>query len=194
MIYGGLGPSVSDKFNITDDGVGETFGPDPEPDNGDDTLDGGAGNDVIFGEDDSDLIRGGTGNDTLDGGIDDDTVKGGDGDDEMTGGHGNDVFFETAGDGADTITDFGNDSGNLNDGDQTNNDFVDLDGFYNATTLTDVNDAGGQRFRQRTGDAARRRADGRIDGEIDGTDFSDEIGDVDLTLKDGTATSSPARA
>lgn len=193
-IYGGLGPGVPDQLNITDDGDGAAYGPDPEPDNGDDTLDGGAGNDVIYGEDDSDLIRGGTGDDTLDGGIDQDTIEGGagnddiiggHGDDEMSGGDGDDIFEEAGGDGADTITDFnvGN-SGSINDGDQTNNDFVDLSQFYNASTLDAVNSAGGEydsALEMLRADAA----DGRIDGVIDGNDYSDEIGDVDLTLEDG---------
>jgi len=59
--------------------------------------------------------------------------KGGAGNDTLTGSNGNDIFVYAAGDGADTIIDFnkGN-TGTLNDGDSTNNDFIDLSGFYDT--------------------------------------------------------------
>ena len=71
------------------------------------------------------------GNDTLEGGGGDDYIIGGDGDDLLTGGAGNDYFQYLPGDGHDTITDFnfGN-TGTLNDGDFTNNDFIDLADYY----------------------------------------------------------------
>ena len=80
---------------------------------GNDVINGGAGNDVIAGN---------GGDDTLTGGLDDDT---------LTGGDGNDTFVYNSSDGDDTITDFntGN-SGAITDGDQTNNDFLDLDPYY----------------------------------------------------------------
>lgn len=80
---------------------------------GDDSIDGGAGNDTIRGNDGDDTLIGGTGNDSLTGGDDDDT------------------FVFNPGDGVDTITDFnaGN-SGSITDGDQSNNDFIDLSNFY----------------------------------------------------------------
>ncbi|MFT6023639.1 MAG: hypothetical protein ACI9PY_001756 [Ascidiaceihabitans sp.] len=61
----------------------------------------------------------------------DDTLTGGTGNDTLTGGAGDDVFVYSMGDGDDTITDFnaGN-SGVLNDNDQTNNDFIDLNDYY----------------------------------------------------------------
>lgn len=61
----------------------------------------------------------------------DDTLTGGTGNDTLTGGAGDDVFVYNTGDGDDVITDFnaGN-SGALNDGDQTNNDFIDLSAYY----------------------------------------------------------------
>lgn len=61
----------------------------------------------------------------------DDTLTGGTGDDTLTGGAGDDVFVYNPGDGDDVITDFntGN-SGALNDGFQTNNDFIDLSAYY----------------------------------------------------------------
>jgi len=75
-IYGGLGPSFPDATNIPDDLPGALA--DPRPDNGQDVIDGGAGDDLIFGEDDDDTIEGGAGNDTIDGGIDEDDMSGGD--------------------------------------------------------------------------------------------------------------------
>ena len=76
-IYGGLGAGL-DRFSLTDDGFGNPDGPDPDPDNGRDEIDGGAGDDVLYGQDDDDTIFGGAGNDTIDGGIDDDLMFGGD--------------------------------------------------------------------------------------------------------------------
>jgi len=184
-VFGGLGPSFPDELNITDDDTGFPS-PDLVTNNGMDTIFAGDGNDVVFGEDDDDEIYGEGGDDTLDGGIDDDTIDGGAGNDEMTGGQGNDVFVETAGEGADTITDFGEqDTGPITDGDQSNNDFVDLGGFYNDTTLADVNAAGGS-FANPLDMLREDASDGTIDGEIGGVDYSAEIGDVNLTLQDGS--------
>ena len=61
-------------------------------------------------------------------------------DDVLKGGAGDDTFILV--DGNDTIADFntGN-TGSITDGDQTNNDFVDLSGYYNATTLAAYNAA-----------------------------------------------------
>ena len=122
----------------------------------------------------------------------DDTLDGGADDDQLTGGAGDDVFIETAGEGADTITDFnvGN-SGPIDDGDQTNNDFVDLEPFFNETTLADVNAErvanGLPEFKNQLEMLRADAADGRVDGTIDGVDFvaTGDIGDVDLTLLDG---------
>ena len=96
-----------------------------------DTLSGGAGNDTVDGENGSDLVEGGSGDDSVFGGGGRDTISGDVGDDVVSGGFGNDVFIYNVGDGADTITDFnaGN-TGALNDGDATNNDFIDLTNFY----------------------------------------------------------------
>ena len=80
-----------------------------------------------------DSVIGGTGDDTISGGSGDDTISGGTGDDVLTGGLGNDDFVYAAGDGADTITDFGDQTGTANDGDPTNNDHLDLSSFYNQT-------------------------------------------------------------
>ena len=87
---------------------------------GDDSIDGGGGNDNLHGDAGRDTLIGGDGNDTLDGGQ---------GDDQLTGGDGDDVFVYSG--GHDTITDFnaGN-TGPLDDDDTTNNDFIDLSGYY----------------------------------------------------------------
>ena len=95
-IYGGLDPSFPDALNIRDDG---SDGPaDPDPTNGMDVIDGGDGDDRLFGQDDDDTITGGAGNDYIDGGIDDDTLSGGDGDDIVLGGQGVDTIDGDAGD------------------------------------------------------------------------------------------------
>jgi Ca2+-binding RTX toxin-like protein len=137
------GPDTTGTENLlTTDMIGVPPGPEysvtgvPAGVEGNDSLDGGAGNDTISGDGGNDSIDGGTGNDSVDGGTGDDTVAGGDGDD---------VFVFEAGDGDDVITDFntGN-SGALNDGDQTNNDFLDLDPFYGSISEVrdDLNDDG----------------------------------------------------
>jgi Ca2+-binding RTX toxin-like protein len=71
-------------------------------------LDGGAGNDILYGTAGNDILTGGSGNDTLIGGL---------GNDQLTGGSGADVFSFLGGNaaavsdrlislGADTISDF----------------------------------------------------------------------------------------
>lgn len=92
VIYGGLGPGFPDAINIADDGS-DPFGPDLRPNNNKDTIDGGRGNDLIFGEDDDDILIGGNGADTIYGGKDDDTIDGGIGQDDLIGGQGADSIF-----------------------------------------------------------------------------------------------------
>lgn len=109
------------------------------PPPGNDTIDGGAGNDLIRGEGGDDALQGGSGNDTLMGGDGGDTLTGGADDDVLDGGEGFDTFVYAAGDGDDTIEGFGTDTGqDLDDGDQTNNDFIDLAPFY--TDLRELKD------------------------------------------------------
>lgn len=121
---------------------------------GNDTLSGGDGNDSLSGDDGNDSVLGGDGADTLSGGVGDDTLSGGDGNDSLisgsgndslTGGDGDDRFVITPGGGNVTISDFntGN-SGSVRDGDQSNNDFIDLSGFYDnrKELIADLTDDG----------------------------------------------------
>ncbi|MEM6661714.1 MAG: Hint domain-containing protein, partial [Pseudomonadota bacterium] len=71
------------------------------------TVDGGAGNDVLTGGTGADSLTGGTGNDTayggagaddVDGGAGDDHVQSGEGNDTLSGGTGNDTVFADGGD------------------------------------------------------------------------------------------------
>lgn len=98
---------------------------------GDDTVIADDGDDTIYGNAGDDFLFSGAGDDLVDGGSGDDDLRGGFGDDTLTGGNGDDSFRYEAGWGNDTITDFntGN-SGTLDDGDSTNNDSIDLSGFY----------------------------------------------------------------
>ncbi|NRB17009.1 MAG: Hint domain-containing protein [Rhodobacteraceae bacterium] len=99
-IYGGLDPMYPDVLNIIDDGSGGDP-VDPDPTNGKDVIDGGAGNDLIYGQDDDDTLSGGSGDDTLFGGIDEDSLSGGTGNDILLGGQGAD--YVSGGDDADII-------------------------------------------------------------------------------------------
>ncbi len=139
-MLGGIG----DDTLLSGDGQDQIYA-----DSGDDLIYGGAGNDeiggdggndTVFGDEGNDYVQGGGGGDVVSGGTGDDTVLGnagndvvaGDaGDDRLSGGTGNDTFVYTSGDGSDTITDFntGN-TGALNDSDATNNDYIDLSGYY----------------------------------------------------------------
>jgi VCBS repeat-containing protein len=91
--------------------------------NGNDTLTGGAGADLIFGQngndtlsggDGNDLLCGGNGNDILSGGAGDDSLFGASGDDRLTGGPGADRF--SGGIGNDRVTDFTATEGDTTDG------------------------------------------------------------------------------
>lgn len=86
---------------------------------------------VPAGVEGDDVINGGAGDDTIMGNGGDDTLTGGADDDVLTGGDGDDTFIYNAGDGDDVITDFnaGN-SGSIDDDDQANNDFLNLNAFY----------------------------------------------------------------
>jgi Ca2+-binding RTX toxin-like protein len=74
--------------------------------NGDDLLNGTAGNDSLSGDNGKDTLNGYAGNDILSGGNGADNLTGGTGNDILTGGSGPDTFIFAANDGTDTITDF----------------------------------------------------------------------------------------
>lgn len=84
-------------------------------------LDGGEGDDWLFGQDGHDVLRGGAGRDTLDGGPGDDTLAGGAGQDVLDGGPGRDALL---GDEDNDLLDGGDDEDVLDGG--PGND--DLDG------------------------------------------------------------------
>ncbi|MBM3560705.1 MAG: calcium-binding protein, partial [Alphaproteobacteria bacterium] len=67
------------------------------PDDGDDQIQGGGGNDTIFAGGGNDLVAGGAGNDTIYGGSGDDRIRGDGGADVIDGGSGNDVIGGGAG-------------------------------------------------------------------------------------------------
>ncbi len=101
---------------------------------GDDFLDGGDGDDTLRGRRGDDTLNGGDGTDDLGGGKGDDTLNGGRGDDKLKGGRGADTFVFRAGDGQDTIGDFG-------DGDTIRIDSVVPDGFTGLDIGQDGDDA-----------------------------------------------------
>lgn len=105
---------------------------------GDDTLHGDAGDDLLEGGAGDDSLDGGEGNDSLDGGAGNDYLDGGAGADTLTGGEGFDTFVAGIGD---LITDFnaGIDAADFVDGDDANNDLVDLSAYYNYENLAIIN-------------------------------------------------------
>lgn len=131
--------SADDPLNVlfTGTGTGTHTDLDADPDQGIfssiEAIEGSSGADTIDAS--GDLVgvelSGRGGDDTITGGQGTDTISGGTGNDLLTGGAGDDVFTYTPGDGLDTISDFnaGN-TGPLTDDDPTNNDFIDLSGFY----------------------------------------------------------------
>ena len=98
---------------------------------GDDSLNGGAGNDIIRGGDDKDTILGGTGDDKLYGDSGKDSLSGGKGNDSLWGGSGNDTLIGGIGNdslwgnsGADTFVYYTGDGHDV------------IFGFDNKDTLT----------------------------------------------------------
>jgi Ca2+-binding RTX toxin-like protein len=73
-------------------------------------MDGGIGNDMMFGQGGDDTMLGGVGNDGIDGGSGNDWISAGDGNDNVTGGCGDDLIkgdagndLINAGDGMDSV-------------------------------------------------------------------------------------------
>ena len=83
-------------------------------------INGGSGDDAIYGEQGRDILNGGGGDDEIYGGEGEDTINGGEGDDWLDGGPGNDTFVFEPGNGNDHIMDF------------TSGDMIDLSAFDNA--------------------------------------------------------------
>ncbi|NJR67559.1 MAG: hypothetical protein HC771_01995 [Synechococcales cyanobacterium CRU_2_2] len=67
---------------------------------------GGEGDDVIYGNEGRDLLSGDAGDDALFGGGGDDVLLGVTGNDTLYGNHGSDLFVFGRGDGLDTVVDF----------------------------------------------------------------------------------------
>ena len=108
--------------------------------NGNDTIDGGAGDDIIYGQDGDDTITGGLGRDEISGGDGNDTITVAQGDSAM-GGDGDDMFIVTdlneAGSG--TINIIGGEGGET-DGDTLNwTSAADKD----SLVITNADDAAG---------------------------------------------------
>ena len=80
-------------------------------------INGGRGDDAIYGEQGRDILNGGGGDDEIYGGEDKDTINGGEGDDWLDGGPGDDTFVFEPGNGNDHIMDF------------TSGDMIDLSAF-----------------------------------------------------------------
>ena len=95
-------------------------------------INGGSGDDAIYGEQGRDILNGGGGDDEIYGGEDEDTINGGEGDDWLDGGPGNDTFVFEPGNGNDHIMDF------------TSGDMIDLSAFTdtngNPLTMSDIRD------------------------------------------------------
>ncbi len=117
---------------------------------GGDTIAGDAADNSLTGLDGTDSLVGRDGADTLDGGDGADTLDGGNDNDTLTGGDGSDLFIWD-GTSNDTITDFGvGNTGSTGDSGVLaytgDNDFVDLAGVFNPTTLAAYNAAAGTSF------------------------------------------------
>src|SRR5262249_48641578 len=91
---------------------------------GNDTLTGGSGNDLLFGQAGNDTLRGKGGNDQLFGGAGNDILIGGPGNDQVFGEAGDDRLIWNPGDGT-----------ALNEG-GTGNDTVEVNGGNAAETFT----------------------------------------------------------
>jgi Ca2+-binding RTX toxin-like protein len=132
--------------------------------NGNGTLDGGAGNDILFGRDGNDTLNGGAGNDILFGRDGNDTLNGGDGNDIHFGGAGNDTVV--GGKGTDTaFLGAGNDKFIWNPGD--GNDSVDGGSGFDTLDFVGADRAIGETF--------------SIDANGSGATFNRPNGTIDLT-------------
>ncbi len=100
------------------------------------TLDGGAGNDSIFGTTFADLLTGGLGNDTIDGDAGNDVIGGGAGADSLIGGIGNDRLLGQENSGDRLIGGVGNDTLDGGAGEDTIIESVSGTSILTNTSLT----------------------------------------------------------
>ena len=169
VVYGGYGPGVPDAVNIPDS-------IDARPNNGRDSIVGGAGNDTIYGMDDDDTIAGGLDNDVIYGGIDDDSIGGESGNDRLFGDEGNDTV--NGGLGNDTLT--GGAGTDLLSGDADRDDFLVVSPSQGAGD-TVYGGSGGDDFDRLilTGAAPYRLRDVVEDSDGNGIDGTVEFLDAD---------------
>jgi Ca2+-binding RTX toxin-like protein len=95
--FGSIGDAEGDTYGSIEKIVGSSWGDTLRADNNGTVIDGGNGNDDIWGGAGLDVINGGAGDDWIEGGL---------GIDILTGGSGGDYFNFNSGDGPDLVTDF----------------------------------------------------------------------------------------
>ncbi|WP_256577352.1 immunoglobulin-like domain-containing protein [Pseudomonas sp. R11(2017)] len=140
---------------------------------GNDYLDGGKGNDILLGGTGNDTLLGGEGNDLLFGGAGNDTLIGGKGNDILSGGAGADTFVWKAGDlGQDVIKDF-----KLSEGDRL--DLTDLLQGERGTTIDNylkITTVGGESTLQISTEGKLNAAGGLANADVsiklEGVDWS----------------------
>ena len=155
---------------------------DPSITLGDVTLNGGNGNDILWGNAGNDTIQGLGGNDILDGGPGDDNISGGTGDDILFGGDGNDILSGDAGSnmldggaGYDTADYSGAPAGisaDLSTGIVSNN------GYGGHDTLTNIEQITGSPYDDTF---AYTQSDGLVVADIDGGGGANTL-QLNLTL------------
>ena len=118
MIYGDSGSDIlgGDEGNDTISGDrGENHRGAVGEDGQQDCINGGSGDDLLYGNEGQNTLNGGSGNDTIYGGKDSDILNGGAGDDWLFGDSGDDTLIEGIGDdrfvlsansGIDTVLNF----------------------------------------------------------------------------------------
>ncbi|QFQ88138.1 hypothetical protein F8A10_11500 [Paracoccus kondratievae] len=150
---------------------------------GDDFLQGGDG-DHLYGEAGNDTLINVRGNATLDGGEGNDSLIVYGGNATLTGGDGFDrfSFVDLSGDlGSVLITDFNTGTGqDIHDGDQSNNDLVDLREYYNQTNLDAYNAAHGTNYKN---PLQWMRADQADDGTLNMLDGQNGLPFLNLRIE-----------
>jgi Ca2+-binding RTX toxin-like protein len=107
----------------------------------DGTLDGGLGNDKLFGSDSDDVLMGGGGDDSIEDSGGNDIIDGGAGNDLLMRGSGNDVYLFGTGAGHDVLVNRDNDSGKddiLRFSDMSATDFATIEHSGNDLIFTAV--------------------------------------------------------